>query len=112
TNAVSRAVDAYMLRLREGYRRTLGVCLKAPKKVLAASVVLFLVSLSLITLLKKEFIPSQDQGLLLVNLTLPLGVSLDHTDKVFKEQLEPWMREQKELDHYYCAIGGFTGGQV
>ncbi|HEX4048741.1 MAG TPA: efflux RND transporter permease subunit, partial [Elusimicrobiota bacterium] len=56
--------------------------------------------------------PSQDQGLLLVNLTLPLGVSLDHTDQLFKEKLEPWMRTRKELDHYYCAIGGFAGGQV
>ncbi|MFI5350365.1 MAG: efflux RND transporter permease subunit, partial [Elusimicrobiota bacterium] len=112
TNAVSRAVDAFMLRLRDGYARALGVCLGAPKKVLAASIALFLVSLSLITLLKKEFIPSQDQGLLLVNLTLPLGVSLEHTDQLFKEKLEPWMRERKELDHYYCAIGGFTGGQV
>jgi len=112
TNAVSRAVDAFMLRLKNAYGRALEFCLASPKKVLAASLVLFLVSLSLIKTLKKEFIPSQDQGLLLVNLTLPLGVSLDHTDRVFKDELEPWLRDRPELDHYYCAIGGFQGGQV
>jgi HAE1 family hydrophobic/amphiphilic exporter-1 len=112
TNAVSRAVDAAMARLREGYRRTLGRFLAMPKTVLAAAVALFLVSLSLIGVLKKEFIPSQDQSLFLVNITLPLGVSLDHTDQLFKTQLEPWMKDRPELDHYYCAIGGFAGGQV
>jgi hydrophobe/amphiphile efflux-1 (HAE1) family protein len=112
TNAVSRAVDAFMLRLRDRYKRALEACLRAPKRVLAASLALFLVSLSLIGLLKKEFIPSQDQSLFLVNITLPLGVSLDHTDQLFKTQLEPWLKDRPELDHYYCAIGGFAGGQV
>ena len=112
TNAVSRAVDAFMARLREGYRKALGICLASPKKVLALALALFLVSLALIKTLKKEFIPSQDQSLFLVNITLPLGVSLDHTDTLFKTQLEPWMKGRPELDHYYCAIGGFAGGQV
>jgi len=112
SNAVSRAVDRAMDRLREGYRRALEACLGMPRRVLAGAVVLFVLSLSLILTLKKEFIPSQDQGLLLVNITLPLGVSMDHTDQLFKDKLEPWMRTRPEVDHYYCAIGGFTGGQV
>jgi hydrophobe/amphiphile efflux-1 (HAE1) family protein len=112
TNAVSRAVDKFMDGLREGYRRALTACLGMPYKVVGGALALFLVSLSLVGLLKKEFIPSQDQGILLVNITLPLGVSLDHTDEVFKTELEPWMKVQPELDHYYCAIGGFQGGQV
>ncbi len=112
TNAVSRAVDGFMARLRESYRAALGRALSAPKTVLAAAVALFLVSLSLVGLLKKEFIPSQDQSLFLVNITLPLGVSMDHTDQLFKNELEPWMKARPELDHYYSAIGGFTGGQI
>lgn len=112
TNAVTRAVDRFMDGLREGYRTLLEKCLGMPGKVLAAALVLFLVSLSLVRTLKKEFIPSQDQGLFLVNITLPLGVSLDRTDRLFKESLEPWMKVQPGLDHYYCAIGGFQGGQV
>jgi len=112
TNAVTRVVDRFMDGLREGYRALLGKCLGMPGKVVAAALVLFLISLGLVRTLKKEFIPSQDQGLFLVNITLPLGVSLDHTDQIFKEELEPWMKDQPGLDHYYCAIGGFAGGQV
>lgn len=112
TNAVSRAVDRFMERLRDGYHRVLAAALGMPGKVVAAAVVLFAVSLSLVGTLRKEFIPSQDQGLLLVNITLPLGVSMDYTDTLFKEQLEPWMKSRPEVDHYYAAIGGFAGGQV
>jgi HAE1 family hydrophobic/amphiphilic exporter-1 len=112
TNAVTRAVDKFMDRLRAAYKKTLLFCLDMPGKVVAGTLLLFVLSLSLIGLLKKEFIPSQDQSLFLVNVTLPLGVSLDHTDELFKTKLEPWMKDRPELDHYYCAIGGFGGGQV
>ncbi|MBI3564781.1 MAG: efflux RND transporter permease subunit, partial [Elusimicrobia bacterium] len=112
TNAVTRVVDGAVDRLRAAYTRTLEVALGMPGKVVAVSVVLFALSLSLVRTLKKEFIPAQDQGVFIVNVTLPLGVSLEHTDQLFKEKLEPWMKTRTELDHYYCAIGGFGGGQV
>ncbi len=112
TNAVSRGMDRLMDSARAGYRRLLDSALRVPKTILAVSLAVFVSSLFLIKGLKKEFIPSQDQGLFLVNITLPLGVSLDHTDQVFKTELEPWMLKRPELAHYYCAIGGFQGGQV
>ncbi len=112
TNAVSRVVDRTMDRFRAAYHRALEWCLARPGKITIAAVVLFVLSASLVTTLKKEFIPSQDQGIFLVNITLPLGVSLDRTDEIFKTELEPWMKTRTELDHYYCAIGGFGGGQV
>ena len=112
TNPVSRAMDRLMDGLRSGYRKALVRCLDAPKTVLAAALLLFAGSLSLVRGLKKEFIPSQDQSRFLVNITLPLGVSLDRTDELFKSELEPWLKERPELKGYYCAIGGFTGGQV
>lgn len=111
-NVVSRNMDRFMNWLRDAYRRLLGQCLRAPKTVFAAAVLLFAGSISLVRVLKKEFIPSQDQSRFLVNITLPLGVSMEHTDEIFKTQLEPWMKERKELTGYYAAIGGFTGGQV
>ncbi|MDE2141605.1 MAG: efflux RND transporter permease subunit [Elusimicrobia bacterium] len=112
SNVVTRFVDRGMDRVRSGYRRTLEKFLDHPGKVVTVSVVLFALSLSMVRFLKKEFIPSQDQSIFLVNVTLPLGVSLEHTDNLFKEELEPWMKARPELDHYYCAIGGFQGGQV
>ncbi len=112
TNAVSRAMDRFMNGLRDRYRAALSACLAMPKTVLAASLLLFLGSLSLVRALQKEFIPSQDQSRFITNIILPLGVSLDRTDAVFKKDMEPWLEKRDELDGYYCAIGGFTGGQV
>ena len=112
TNWFTQGVDRGMDGLRDFYRAVLERVLRWPKTVLAAAVLLFAGSLGLVTTLKKEFLPSQDQGIFIVNVTLPLGVSLDHTDQLFKTELEPWMRARPELDHYYSAIGGFGGGQV
>jgi len=47
--------------------------------------------------LKKEFIPSQDQSRFLVTITNPLGVSLDSTDALSKEQMEPWLMQQPKF---------------
>src|SRR5581483_1907308 len=112
TNIVSRTMDRFMSWLRDSYRRILEVCLRIPKTVLAAALLLFAGSISLVLVLRKEFIPSQDQSRFLVNVILPLGVSLDKTDQLFKNELEPWFKTRDELVGYYAAIGGFTGGQV
>jgi HAE1 family hydrophobic/amphiphilic exporter-1 len=112
SNAVTRVVDKGVDWLRDAYARSLKAALGMPGKVVAASVVIFILSLSLVKTLKKEFIPAQDQGVFIVNVTLPLGVSLDHTNDLFLQKLEPWMKDRPEMDHYYSAIGGFGGGQV
>jgi hydrophobe/amphiphile efflux-1 (HAE1) family protein len=112
TNALTRVVDKIMEATRKGYQHSLEACLGAPLIVLLIAAVVFASSLFLVKTLKKEFIPSQDQSRFLVTVTLPLGVSLDETDRVFKTELEPWLKEQPALREYYCAIGGFGGGQV
>src|SRR5262249_1824176 len=112
TNALTTAVDHAMEGVRKAYRRALERCLRWPKTVVVGSLVLFFASLFLVKTLKKELIPSQDQSRFLVNITLPLGVSMEQTDAVFKSALEPWMAKQEGLDGYYAAIGGFQGGQV
>ncbi len=109
TNALTRGMDNLMNALRRAYGRGLERCLNHPKTVLSSAVLIFLVSLSLLRTLKKEFIPSQDQGRFLVNLTLPLGGSLDQTDSVFKSEMEPWLKTRPELAMYYAIVGGFGG---
>jgi HAE1 family hydrophobic/amphiphilic exporter-1 len=112
SNALSRAMDRAMEILRESYRRALGACVDRPVLVLSASALLFASSLALLRTLKKEFIPSQDQGRFMVNVTLPLGVSLEQTDAVFKGEIEPWLMARPELEMTYAIIGGMGGGGV
>jgi multidrug efflux pump len=112
TNVLIRAMDTFMNGLRRGYHAALKGCLKWPKTILILAIAIFLSSLFLMRSIKKEFIPSQDQSRFLVTITMPLGVSLDYTDNLSKTYLEPWLMKQPELKIYYCAIGGFAGGQV
>jgi HAE1 family hydrophobic/amphiphilic exporter-1 len=112
TNFISRGMDDFMNRLRDAYHAGLGRCLDRPKTVLAAASLLFLASLGLLRPLKKEFIPSQDMSRFLVNVTLPLGVSLEETDNVFKTGIEPWVNARPEVNLAYAIIGGFGGGSV
>ncbi len=112
TNPVSRGMDALIRRLRELYRAALARCLDHPKTVLASALAIFLSSLLLLVPLKKEFIPSQDMSRFLVNVTLPLGVSLERTDEVFRTEIEPWINNRPEVKLAYAIIGGFGGGSV
>ncbi|MCX5797067.1 MAG: efflux RND transporter permease subunit [Elusimicrobia bacterium] len=112
TNPVSRGVDAFMNRLRDGYRASLARCLDRPKTVLAGALLLFALSLSFLWSLKKEFIPSQDMSRVMVNVTLPLGVSMEQTDGLFKRDIEPWLNARPEVDLAYAIIGGMGGGGV
>ncbi len=93
------------------YGHIVAVVLNHRWKVLFASVVVFAVSLSLIQMLKKEFVPSQDQSRLMVRLQAPVGSSLDFTDKKFAE-VEKYFMTRPEVDKYFGAIGGMGGGEV
>ncbi len=104
-------VDGQLKRLTEGYRSMLLFCLNHRKVVLALSTLIFVSSLGLTALLKKEFVPSQDQSRFMARIKLPLGSSIEKTDEVFK-LAEAYLMKQSEVESYYAAVGGFGGGQV
>jgi len=62
-------------------------------------------------LLRKEFVPSQDQSMFLVRLQTPEGSSIEFTDERFK-QAEAFTMSRPEVQRYFGAIGGFGGGEV
>jgi len=111
TTRLGKIVDDLMHEVRDWYRAALIICLRNRKKVLVAALLIFISSLALSGVLKKEFVPSQDQGRFLVRMTLPLGSSMEKTDAIFK-QAEAFLMKRPEVENYYSAIGGFGGGQV
>ncbi|MFA5363431.1 MAG: efflux RND transporter permease subunit [Candidatus Omnitrophota bacterium] len=94
--------------LKEWYRASLGFVLDYRKTVLAAAVLIFAASLALTMVLRKEFVPAHDQSRFLVRITLPLGSSLEMTDKIFKEA-EAFLLSRPEVENTFGAVGG---GQV
>jgi len=111
TTRLGDFVDKLMQWLTGIYRAALAFLLERPKTVLTIATLIFFSSLALTMVLKKEFIPSQDQSRFLARITLPLGSSIEKTDAVFKT-IESILMQMPEMSTYYCAVGSDSGGQV
>ncbi|MGE5307652.1 MAG: efflux RND transporter permease subunit [Deltaproteobacteria bacterium] len=109
TTKLGKAVEHFLHGVTEGYRKTLSAVLDSRKLVLVLAVAIFVGSMGLTGLLKKEFVPSQDMGRFLVRIFLPLGSSLEKTNGVFK-QAESYLLSCPEVKEIFGAIGG--GGSV
>ena len=94
-------------RLGNFYRAVLGFCLNHRLLVVAVSLVIFLVSLTLANTLPKEFLPRQDQSAFLIRVQTPVQSSITFTEgKLVK--MEAILRRHPEIDHFFSSIGGFT----
>jgi len=109
TTRLGKVVERFLNWLKECYRASLGFVLDHRRIVLLVAVLLFGVSLTIPLFLKKEFVPAQDQSRFLARITLPLGSSIEMTDKVFKEA-EAFLLSCPEVESTFGAVGG--GGQV
>ena len=67
--------------LSQRYRWTLQRVLKIPKAVLGATLVLFVVTLLMMTGLGRSFLPEFNEGSLVVSVVTPPGISLEESDK-------------------------------
>jgi len=97
--------------LAERYQKMLTVALGRRWLVVVASILLFIASLGFLRLLRKEFVPPQDQSMFLARLQTPVGSSIEFTDERFK-QAESFVTSRPEVKRYSVFIGGFGGGEV
>ncbi len=111
TSGLGKIMDRLMKLASKGYRSILSGLLNKPKSVVIAAIIVFIASMALTSALKKEFVPSQDQGRFLARIMLPLGSSIDKTNGVFLEA-EKFLMERKDIATYFSVVGSFSGGQV
>ncbi len=111
TTRLGKVIDKLMKWLSESYRSTLKFILDRPKTILIIAILVFVSSLGISRLLKKEFIPPQDQSRFLARITLPLGSSIEKTNELFKEA-EKFLMQRPEVLTYYSVVGSFSGSQV
>jgi HAE1 family hydrophobic/amphiphilic exporter-1 len=107
--AFGRAFEQGFERAKESYRKILGWALDRKKKVLIGSAVFFAASLFLLPLLRREFVPLQDQSMFLARLQTPLGSSIEFTNQRFRE-VEAVVAKRPEVRRYLVSVGGFGGG--
>jgi HAE1 family hydrophobic/amphiphilic exporter-1 len=91
-------------RPRELYRKWLIWALERRRRVLIGTVGLFLLSLVLIPFIGTEFMPSQDQDMILLMVRMPVGTALEETDRVVG-LVEKLMAEQPEVTMINAQAG-------
>jgi len=108
TTRFEHALDRLFGRFAQIYQSFLQRVVAIPKIVVIVSLSIFVVSMILIRHVKQEFVPSQDQNLVLINAQTPPGTSLDETIKKAIE-LETILLNQPEVAGFFVSIGGGGG---
>jgi len=98
-------MDKLMNAVRDRYSIMLAWCLKNRWKVISASFTVFIASLFIYVKVNKEFVPPQDQGMLMASITTKTGSALDYTDEVYKKA-ETIVATFKEIKGFFSVIGG------
>ncbi len=93
-------------RMADGYQNGVGRLLSAPLRWLAVFVVAVLLTGLLYTRLPGGFLPSEDQGVLLVTIDAPPGATADRT-QVAIDQATAFFKEQPEVRDI-VMINGFN----
>lgn len=91
-------------RIDQWYHRLLSWAVEHPWKVVAAAMLVFLGSLSTLTVLGTEFVPAEDRGQMEVMLELPPGTSFDQSEAAVAE-VERIVREIPEVRQIFSTVG-------
>lgn len=94
-------------RFRDGYGRWLALALARPKTVAVAFLVFALASMSLFTLVGRDFFPSVDAGLVKLHVRGPPGTRIEESERRFMD-IERTIREvipEDEIDTMLDNIG-------
>ena len=103
--AVDRAFDA----LARVYARVLQKGLRRPVAVLVAAVLLLAAAVVVLRGLPSEFVPSQDQGRLMLRVQTAVGSDIRETDALFRK-VEAYMSSRPEVTRCFSVVGGMGGG--
>lgn len=106
-----RGFERGFRKVTQGYGWLLGFSLQYRKSILVGATLFFAATLGVTSLLRKEFVPTQDQSMFIARLQTPIGSSMELTSEKFKEA-EKRVSERPECKRYFAAIGGFGGGEV
>lgn len=97
-------LDEISEKFSHAYRKILGKTLQWSKTVVIGSLAVFIVSLQLIKLVKKELLPPQDQNIILLTAMTPPGSSLDATYTKSIE-VENVIKDNPYLEGYIVSVG-------
>ena len=106
---VFRVVENGVARLTRWYRGVLDRALGRRGLVMLVAGAALVVSVGVMSVMGREFVPQEDRGEFLVSIEGPEGATLSYTDHYLR-RLEGILAETEGVDRYFTAIGlGFGG---
>jgi hydrophobe/amphiphile efflux-1 (HAE1) family protein len=102
-------LDHVFERLGAFYRRLLEWTLRWKYSVIIVSLAGFVMSLGLISRVRQEFIPQQDQDVIIISGQAPPGTSLEKTNDISK-QVEAAIKAVPEVHSFIVSVGAGGGG--
>jgi HAE1 family hydrophobic/amphiphilic exporter-1 len=103
-----KAFDRFQTSLENGYVKVLQFTVKKPLVVLAASFLVFALSIYSVTKVPGTFVPEEDNGEMTVTLDMAPGTNLDGLEKVAK-QVQGVIQTQPEFAFLSLTVGGRNG---
>ncbi len=104
TRTIKKTIGRDFDGARKKYRRALEWALTHRKTVLYGAFGAFALSLALIPILGMEFMPSMDQGMLITKVSMPVGTSLEETNRVVT-MIEDVIRSRPEVQITSTQVG-------
>ena len=104
-------LDHSFERLGEAYQKLLIPCLRWKGTVVTLSLLVFAGSLVLVKKVRQEFIPPQDQNILIISGQTPPGTSLETTNQVSKE-IEAALKTVPEVESFIVSVGSGGGSSA
>jgi multidrug efflux pump len=96
--ALARALDRFFTAMANSYERLIRRTTRHPGLVILSALAIFLGSLTLINGLPQEYMPREDRGYAMINLTAPDGASLDYTVRYIRAAEEIVMKDMERGD--------------
>ena len=111
SNAITRALgifDRGFEAFTEFYRQILEYAVDNRKKAVAAALIIFTGSLTLIPFMGAEFIPQADEGKIDIAIEMPKGTALEETDRVVRK-VEKYLMGNQDIDKISAVTGAASG---
>lgn len=106
---LERFLDEAFEKLAHAYQWVLLKTLRWKYLIVLSSLVFFGVSLLLIAKVRQEFVPAQDQNLIILSAQTPPGTSLEITSNR-AAGLEAILAKNKDILGFFVSVGGGGGG--
>ena len=103
-----KSFDRFQTRLEQLYVWVLKYAIGHPGKTILLAVGVFIFSLFIAKQVPFTFLPPQDNGEFFVQFELPIGSSIEATDKA-SQDVENKLRELPQVEHLLTTIGGMQG---